>query len=125
MTVVDVFGEKDFILELSSLCNNGTDPTERALLGAAAEHGLEKGRLEKNHPRVSEIPFDSGRKLMTTIHRRGNGYRVITKGAPDVLLERCLVSPEKKRMLLTQNSEMARRALRVIGVAYALSLIHI
>ena len=66
--------------------------------------------------RVEEIPFESTRKLMTTIHKVGNKYRVITKGAPDVLIKRCLI--ENKSKILHSNEQMASKALRVIAVAY-------
>lgn len=84
-----------FALELSCLCNDsqrvgGTftgDPTEIAFLRAC---GREKGALEEEFPRVGEIPFTSARKRMATAHKRPQGgYRVIVKGAPDVLLARC------------------------------------
>ena len=67
-------------------------------------------------PRVNEIPFDSNRKMMTTIHKINNGYRIITKGAPDVLLERCNVLD--KQQIKNDNMKMAKNALRVIAVAY-------
>ena len=79
--------------------------------------------------RVSEIPFDSERKMMTTIHKIGTKYRVITKGAPDVLLNRCnkfyyngKVMPITSSIIRTienYNRSMAEKALRVIAVSYA------
>ena len=79
--------------------------------------------------RVEEIPFESTRKLMTTIHRIGNRYRVITKGAPDVLIKRCIktigidlapvqMEQHDKEQMLSSNEQMASKALRVIAVAY-------
>ncbi|MCX7772127.1 MAG: HAD-IC family P-type ATPase, partial [Clostridia bacterium] len=65
------------------------DPTETALVDFAMAKNFAKDEVEKSNPRVSEIPFDSDRKLMTTINRVEGGYRFITKGAPDVLLNRC------------------------------------
>ena len=68
-------------------------------------------------PRINEIPFDSNRKMMTTIHKLNNGkYRIITKGAPDILLNKCLNVDRKKVEM--ENEQMARKALRVIAVAY-------
>jgi len=67
-------------------------------------------------PRINEIPFDSNRKMMTTIHKVGNKYRVITKGAPDVLLNRC--PSVNKGKVQKENLDMANRALRVIAVGY-------
>ena len=90
------------ILSLGALCNNAVltgpsgriqaegDPTESAIVIAAAQCGKRKPDLERQWPRVAEIPFDSSRKLMTTVHRLPSGkYRIITKGAPDVLVQRC------------------------------------
>ncbi len=78
--------------------------------------------------RINEIPFDSDRKLMTTIHKLGNKYRVITKGALDVILNKCVkvykngdikaITEEDKNTILNRNSNMADKALRVLGVAY-------
>ena len=94
------------------------DPTEAALVEAAARAGLDKNQLEKELPRQGEIPFDSERKLVTTVHRRpGGGYRVLVKGAPDVLLGRCRLTPAERERAAKQNEDMAGRALRVLGVA--------
>ncbi|WP_303190107.1 cation-translocating P-type ATPase [Clostridium phoceensis] len=100
------------------------DPTEGALVVAAAREGLDRNQLSESLPRTGEIPFDSGRKLMTTVHEKeGGGRLVLVKGAPDVLLERCVsgprgpLSPADRRQILAANEDMARRALRVIGVA--------
>ena len=68
--------------------------------------------------RIEEIAFESTRKMMTTIHKFGNKYRMITKGAPDVLIKRCNISQYERDRLLQSNEEMASKALRVIGVAY-------
>ena len=68
-------------------------------------------------PRINEIPFDSNRKMMTTIHRlEKNKYRIITKGAPDVLLNRCIGVDKAK--VQKENEQMANKALRVIAIAY-------
>ena len=106
------------------------DPTEAALVRAAEEEGLDKGALEDAHPRVAELPFDSRRKRMTTVHRRRDGtLRVLVKGAPDVLLARCthiLDGPEGRAVPLTPalrrqvegaNAAMAEGALRVLACA--------
>ena len=68
--------------------------------------------------RVGEIPFDSNRKMMTTIHKIGDKYRVITKGAPDVLLNKCNISSLQKNQVQKENLIMAEKALRVIAVSY-------
>ncbi len=90
--------------------------------------GKTKRSLYSQFERVNDIPFDSSRKMMTTIHKVGNKFRIITKGAPDVLLKRCskyLGDNEIKslntstiRIIETQNETMANKALRVIAVAY-------
>lgn len=104
------------------------DPTEVALIVSARQHGLFKKEQEKQFKRVEEIPFDSDRKLMTTINTYENGYRVFTKGALDVLLEHCnKVLVEKDVVPLTReivekikeiNEELSSNALRVLALAY-------
>lgn len=105
------------------------EPTEKALVLAAYHAGANKADLDSTYHRVNEIPFDSSRKLMTTIHRStDNTYRSITKGAFDFLLNRCtsyyqdgktypLTGKEKSR-LNNLNNSMTEKALRVIAVAY-------
>ena len=123
-------------LELAALCCDARiegeravgDPTEGALVLAAAGRGLNKDRLEEAQPRVGEVPFDSTRKRMTTVHTRpGGGVRIIVKGAPDVLLERCdrvlgqreqPMTATRRERILAANEAMARDALRVLAVAY-------
>ncbi len=125
------------ILTFGALCNNSSityskkeykvvgDPTETALVSAAAENGKVKTDLDKEYPKKYEIPFDSTRKLMTTIHKLNNGkYRIITKGAPDYLLERSTqcsgkaMTEKLKRAIKIQNENMAKDALRVLAIAY-------
>ena len=127
--------EAQFALELATLCSNAEagergeilgDPTEAAFLRACRE---EKAHLERLAPRVGEIPFSSQRKRMTTVHSLGQGrYRVISKGAPDVLLARCTsclgeqgpvpLGPGRRAQILGENSALAGEALRVLAVAY-------
>ena len=103
------------------------DPTETALVDAALEEGLDKEILEQEMPRVAEIPFDSQRKLMTTVHPLRGRYRVMVKGAPDVLLSRCThilagasvpLDVPTLRQVESANAAMAQNALRVLGCAY-------
>ena len=105
------------------------DPTETALLELGLRFGLDKNDLDKRHPRVAEIPFDSGRKMMSTVHREESGRLIVyTKGGPDEILERCAfiqirgeVRPldEPGRELIRKaNLDMARNALRVLATAY-------
>ncbi len=131
MTVVEIKSNNDnFALELASMCtdcdivyNKGKtevkgEPTEVALVEGALKYNKNKTELYHLMPRVNEIPFDSERKMMTTIHKLDNDYRVITKGAPDVLLNRCNLSIGEKNNIERQNEMMAEKALRVIAVAY-------
>jgi len=99
------------------------DPTEGALVVAAAREGLDQRTLEEERPRSGEIPFDAVRKRMSTLHPNGEGWTVYVKGAPDLLLDRCTHGPhgplsgEDRRRILAANEEMAGKALRVIAVA--------
>jgi len=118
------------------------DPTEGALVVAAAKAGLWRQAVEADMPRVGEIPFDSDRKRMSTIHELGGRepdgraddqpgrYVVYVKGAPDAMLPRCTrvledsrnvpLSPARRRYVEDINRDMSRRALRVLAVAYRL-----
>ena len=133
MTVVETKTNNntiDFLLELGSMCTDCDiiydknklivkgEPTETAIVEGALKQNKNKNDLYKIMPRVNEIPFDSNRKMMTTIHKIENKYRIITKGAPDVLLDRCNLSNENKKKILLENDNMASRALRVIAIAY-------
>lgn len=133
----NVFGKQ--LLECAALCNDAYlsndskevigEPTEKALLVAAIRNGYEKNILDKKHPRIREIPFDSARKLMTTVHQEADGrYLIITKGAYDVLIMHCgkvcnngsveSFSQSHKVKFDRSNLSMAEKALRVIAVAY-------
>lgn len=125
--------EAQFALELATLCNNSEviggkingDPTETAFLHACK---AKKQELERQMPRTGEIPFSSQRKMMTTVHRSDNGYRVISKGAPDILLGKCScyldngnvvpLTAGMKTRILQENEHLAQKALRVLAVAY-------
>lgn len=94
------------------------EPTEGAILAAARSAGLDKAALERELPRRGEIPFDSQRKRMSTLHSgREGGWLTCVKGAPDLLIERCRLTPGEKRAILAQNDAMAQSALRVLAVA--------
>ncbi len=92
------------------------DPTETAIVALAKKFGIDKRKLEEKNPRLNEIPFDSDRKLMSTICDINNKRIVIVKGAFDELIKRC-VAGDKEGALIA-NEKMANDALRVIGVAY-------
>lgn len=131
------------VFSMCSLCNNavmsrknGTsvpegEPTESALMNSALELEIDIQSLKEKYPRLKEIPFDSNRKLMTTIHKEygGNGCKIITKGAPDVLIKICSKyiddngdiknMNESAKSKIKQTIElMAKKALRIIAVAY-------
>lgn len=126
----------NFILELGSMCNdckiNGKtvigEPTESAIVNAGLKYGKNKNTLYEQMRRVNEIPFDSERKMMTTIHKIGSKYRIITKGAPDVIIQKCnyiynngstnYMNTSTQNNILNANEKMATEALRVIAIAY-------
>ncbi|HEY1113367.1 MAG TPA: calcium-translocating P-type ATPase, PMCA-type [Chitinophagaceae bacterium] len=94
------------------------DPTEIAIFEMAAQAGYLKAEVEKEAPRVADIPFDSDRKCMSTVHKRGNGYLVITKGAIDILLDRSANLSEAQRVRINETTElMAAEGLRTLGFA--------
>ena len=129
------------LLTAAVLCNGATlrkeketwqvigDPTEGALLVAAAKVGLTKEDLEGSAPFEAEIPFEAERKMMTIIRRTGDGSMAYVKGAPDVLLSRCthrrtlegLIEPmgeEQRKIMFDINASLAQQALRVLAVAH-------
>ncbi len=120
--------EENQLLELLSISNNATvewieekeqiigDPTESAIIGLLQAKGITKASLEEKYPRVFELPFDSERKLMTTIHKTDNGYIAITKGAFDRIP--VTFSPELLNEAKRVHDEFAEGALRVISAAY-------
>lgn len=143
MTVVQVSNingraneeEQKFIMELGTMCTDTEEqysesigePTEVAITNFAIKNNLRKFELYEKMPRINDIPFDSTRKMMTTIHKMGKKYRIITKGAPDVLIKKCTkcynngsISSiySKEESIKYQNNEMSEKALRVIAVAY-------
>jgi len=157
MQVVDFFAMdndrklKENILELGSMCTDVEievqnekqergrtinrkieiavgEPTEVAIVNAALEMNINKFNLYKQKNRVADIPFDSTRKMMSTIHKDGINYLVITKGAPDVLLKKCTkyyngintknIDYSDIRKIEEANRKMADKALRVIAIAY-------
>lgn len=142
MTVVDHYGDDEKLLaNAMSLCSDAEydeekgeavgEPTECALVNYATSLEQNKDEQKKLYPRVGEIPFDSMRKMMTTIHESENGNIVqYTKGAPDEIVKRCSfclengksveMTDEKRDQILAANKQMADRALRVLAVAQKL-----
>ena len=141
MTVTDLWTPtpkgKELALVIGALCSDATlnpdgscagDPTETAIVLAAQEQGFDKNQLEREFPRVAELPFDSTRKRMTTVHpKSGGGYRIMVKGAADVLLARSThilrqgvqpLNADARTQVEDANTQMANQALRVLGLAY-------
>lgn len=132
-----------FLLKAAALCNNSSlkqdpdnqhwdiigDPTEGALIVAAAKAGYQEEDLKNKYPRLKELPFDSDRKRMSTIHQTPDGNTLLfVKGAPDQIIERCKsymdndkteqLTESIKQKISEQNKELASSALRVLAVAY-------
>ena len=93
------------------------DPTETALVRLGEDHGFDEDAVRAQWPRLTEIPFDSDRKLMSTVHRFSGGVLMITKGAVDVLLDRALLSPGQRAEILAVNDQFSREGLRVLAFA--------
>ena len=136
MTVVDHLGETELVATAMALCSDANlnennqaegEPTECALVNFAYSVGLHKAHLEKANPRVDEAPFDSGRKMMSTIHDLGGSYVQYTKGGPDVVLAKCAyyyehgevkpMTDAKRIEIMEANKTMADKALRVLAAA--------
>ena len=136
MTVVDHTGSTELLATAMALCSDANlndafqaegEPTECALVNFAYSVGLHKAQLEKANPRVDEAPFDSGRKMMSTIHKSGDKFIQYTKGGPDVVLSRCayyldgdeikLMTDQKRAAIMADNKAMADKALRVLAAA--------
>lgn len=123
------------LLTLGALCNNAHlkeqtiigDPTEGALHVSAKKVGLSYEQLQQKFERVKEIPFNSERKMMTTIHKDGKKYFLAVKGAPDVVLAHATkivmdgkivpLTEERRKLVLAQNSAFGQQALRVLAFA--------
>ncbi len=108
------------------------DPTETALVQFGLDHNFDVREVLKDEPRVAELPFDSDRKLMSTIHKEADGsYFIAVKGAPDQLLKRVTrievngevrpITEEDKKAILATNKDLAKQALRVLMMAYKTS----
>lgn len=136
MTVVQSYGsDREETARSFALCTDAKlavgqtvstgDPTQTAVVDYAAKIGLPKYELEEKYPRVGEIPFDSMRKLMTTVHRDGEGFVQYTTGAPDVVIGKCTsalvdgreveMTEELRETLFKENKKLADQALRVLA----------
>ena len=136
MTVVEHIGETNLLATAMALCSDANlnesnqaegEPTECALVNFAYSVGLHKAEMEKATPRVDEAPFDSGRKMMSTIHAVDGKFVQYTKGGPDVVLARCTkywedgemkpMTDAKRAQIMEQNKALADKALRVLAAA--------
>jgi len=136
MTVVEHIGETKLLATAMALCSDANlnesnqaegEPTECALVNFAYAEGLHKAELEKATPRVDEAPFDSGRKMMSTIHAVDGKFVQYTKGGPDVVLARCTaywedgeikpMTDTKRAEIMEENKRLADKALRVLAAA--------
>ena len=137
MTVVDHYGDDEAkIAEAMALCSDAEinedksitgEPTEAALVAYANSLELNKNDLKEKLPRVGEAPFDSMRKMMTTVHKNETGFIQYTKGAPDVVIDLCShylengevkpMTDEVREKILDANKAMADKALRVLACA--------
>ncbi len=136
MTVVEHIGQTDLLATAMALCSDAKlnendqaegEPTECALVNFAYSVGLHKAQLEEATPRVDEAPFDSGRKMMSTVHAVNGKFVQYTKGGPDVVLARCTsylengevkpMTEAKRAEIMAQNKAMADKALRVLAAA--------
>ena len=137
MTVVDHFGEEQLLATAMALCSDAEEgedgsitgePTEAALVGYAVSLGMNKNELKKTSPRIGEAPFDSGRKMMSTVHSAPDGIVQYTKGAPDVVVDLCThalidgetvpMTDEIRAKIASENKRMADKALRVLAAAF-------
>ena len=113
------------LLRTALLCSDATvdengevgDPTETALVRLGEDHGFDEEAIRSRWPRLTEIPFDSDRKLMSTVHQLSGGLMMVTKGAVDVLMDRCVISPEERAEVEQVNEQFSREGLRVLAFA--------
>lgn len=136
MTVVKYYGDNEQLLAKSmALCSDAIldedgkqsigEPTECALVNYAYKLGINKNNIIKKETRIAELPFDSNRKMMTTIYKNEDEYIQYTKGAPDIIIKHCNkilidneikeLNEEIKNKIITENKNMADKALRVLG----------
>lgn len=139
MTVVEHYSvDEKLLARAMALCTDAEvqhdgsvtgEPTEAALVAYGLSLGLNKTEMKESSPRIGEAPFDSMRKMMSTVHSAGDGFVQYTKGAPDVVLSRCTkclgengavidMTDEIREKISTQNKAMADKALRVLAAAY-------
>ena len=115
--------EQRELLRAALLCSDATvnesgevgDPTETALVRLGESYGFDEAEARGKYPRLAELPFDSDRKLMSTVHQLPDGLTMLTKGAVDVMLGRTRLSPEEKAEIERMNEELSQQGLRVLA----------
>ncbi len=134
-----VFLASEILIKIGVLCNDSSiakdngkvqrfgDPTELALIELAEKNGYSAEKIRQDFPRLDEVPFDSKRKMMSTLHEFNGIKRILVKGAPDILINRCSfyqegdqkrpLGEEEKQLILSKIEEMAGKALRVLAFA--------
>ena len=113
------------LLRTALLCSDATvdengevgDPTETALVRLGEDHGIDEEVTRERWPRLTEIPFDSDRKMMSTVHQLSGGLMMVTKGAVDVLMDRCVISAEERSAVEKVNEQFSAEGLRVLAFA--------
>lgn len=113
------------LLRAALLCSDATvnekgeigDPTETALVRLGEDFGFDELNVRNRWPRLSELPFDSDRKLMSTVHQFSGGYMLVTKGAVDVMLDRTVLGPGEREEIERVNQEFSNQGLRVLAFA--------
>ncbi len=113
------------LLRTALLCSDATvdehgevgDPTETALVRLGEDYGFDELVTRSKWPRITEIPFDSDRKMMSTVHQLSGGLLMATKGAVDVLLDRCVISDEERAQVEAANERFSSQGLRVLAFA--------
>lgn len=141
MTVVEHYGsDVELLATTMAMCNDAEldsqnqaigEPTEAALVNFAFKEGVSKNDLKRSSPRIGEIPFDSLRKMMSTVHEIQNKVVQYTKGAPDEILKNCTtylskenrilpLTDEVRKEIINANKNMADKALRVLAAAIRL-----
>ncbi len=109
------------ILCNDAICKNNEeigDPTETALVNFGSKYNFDFERVREKYPRLSEIPFDSDRKLMTTVHNVNGVLTMLTKGATDVLVDRMMLSEEEKSAITKVTEQLSEQGLRLLAFAY-------
>lgn len=123
---------QDPLLRAALLCSDATvnekgeigDPTETALVRLGEDFGFDELDVRDQWPRLGELPFDSDRKLMSTVHRFAGGYMLVTKGAVDVMLDRTVLGPGEREEIERVNQTFSNQGLRVLALCLPAAGVH-